>query len=230
MGFWITSIEGRSRRRQDLVEELTAAQAEIAALNREAGTVVERERLARELHDTLAQTLTGIVMLAERARGRHPGDVQLAVLEDAAREALTETRGLVAAGASVPLDGGLAGAMTSLAGRFARETGLDVVAQVQVEVPRGLEVVLLRCAQEGLANVRKHARATRVALLVAPRDDEAVLTVSDDGIGPGAGDGFGLAGMRDRIGLVGGALELRAGAEAGTILEVRVPLEPVHAS
>ena len=227
MGLWISSIERRSQRRQDLVERLTAAQEQIAALNREAGTVVERERLARELHDTLAQSLTGIVMLAERARLRHPDDPQLTVLEESAREALGETRSLVAAGAPVPLDGGLAGAMAALAGRFARETGLAVTALVEVDVPRGLEVVLLRCAQEGLANVRKHARATRVALQVVEQHDQAVLSVTDDGVGPGSGDGFGIVGMRDRIALVGGDLTLRPAGVSGSVLEVRVPLERV---
>ena len=230
MGLWISSIENRSTRRQLLVDRLTAAQAEIAALNHDAGTVVERERLARELHDTLAQTLAGIVMLAERARSAHPTDPQLGVLEDAAREALAETRAVVAAGAPVPLDGGLGGAMSTLSHRFARETGLDVTAEVDAEVPRGLEVVLLRCAQEGLANVRKHAHAHRVSIRVAERDGSAVLTVTDDGVGPGIGDGFGMAGMRDRIALVGGDLTLVPGTASGSVLEVRVPMSRAVAS
>lgn len=224
MGFWISRIEQRSQSRQDLVDRLTAAQGEVAALNREAGAAAERERLARELHDTLTQSLTGIVMLAERARSRHPDDPGLAVLEDAGRQAMTEARGLVAASAGVPLDGGLDAALQALAERFRRETGLAVEVAVTAEVPRGREVVVLRCAQEGLANVRKHARASGVTVQVSRDGEDVVLTVADDGRGPGGGDGFGLAGMRDRLALVGGEARLRPGGAAGSVLTVRVPL------
>ena len=224
MSAWITRIEHTSAARQALVERLTAAQDRIAILSREAGTVGERERLARELHDTLAQSLAGIVMLAERSRTRHPGDVSLGVLEDAARQALTEARGLVTAGANVPLEGGLAAALQTLAERFRRETGLAVSVEAQADVPRGLEVVLLRCAQEGLANVRKHAAARRVMIALTARGEEAVLRIEDDGAGPGAGTGFGIEGMRDRLALVDGAVDLRPGTEGGSVLSVRVPV------
>jgi signal transduction histidine kinase len=97
-------------------------------------------------------------------------------------------------------------------------TGLD----------RELEVVLLRCAQEGLANVRKHARARHAWVTVAGRDGEDVtLEVRDDGVGPGdavpGDDGFGLAGMRDRVALVGGRVEFGPGERGGTVLRVTVP-------
>lgn len=232
MGVWITRIATLSEQRRALAAELRAAQHEVAALGRDAGAAAERERLARELHDTIAQSLTGIVMLAERARNRHPDDQQLAVLEDAAREALTETRGLVAAGAPVPLDGGLAGAVSALAARFTRETGVRVDASVHADVPRALEVVLLRCAQEALANVRKHAHADRVALEATALAGDVVLTVTDDGVGldpARTAGGFGIEGMRDRVALVGGALELGSAEGGGTRLTVRIPL-PVEAA
>lgn len=230
MGAWITRIERRSAERQALIERLTAAQEQVAALNREAGAVAERERLARELHDTLTQSVTGVVMLAERARSRDPSDGSLKVLEDAARQALAEARGLVAAGASVPMEGGLAAALDVLAARFRRETGLAVDVVVEAEVPRGLEVVLLRCAQEGFANVRKHAGGAAVAVRVGVEGDEAVLVVQDDGRGPGGGSGFGVEGMRDRLALVAGSLDISPGPGAGTVLTVRVPLPAAAAS
>lgn len=229
MGVWITRIEETSAGRQDLIDRLTATQEQVAALHHEAGTIAERERLARELHDTFTQSLTGIVMLAERARARHPDDDSLSVLEDAARQAMTEARGLVTAGAPVPLDGGLRGALGTLAERFERETGLQVEVRVATEVPRDLEVVLLRCAQEGLANVRKHAHAASVVLLVAMEAGRAVLTVTDDGRGPTTGDGFGLAGMRDRLALVDGDVALGAAPGRGAALTVRVPVPAVIA-
>lgn len=223
MGAWITRIEHPSTERQAVVDRLTAAQAQIAAPNREAGTVAERERLARELHDTLAQSLAGVVMLAERARAAHPGDALLPALEDAARRALGEARGLVTGAAGVPIDGGLAAALDVLAGRFRRETGLAVDVDVSAEVAREAEVVLLRCAQEGLADVRKHAAARSVALRVLEAPEGAVMTVADDGGGPGDGVGFGIAGMRDRLALVGGTVALDPAPGGGAVLTVRVP-------
>lgn len=231
MGVWISGISDLSKQRRDLLEQLTAAQDQVAALHREQGVVSERVRLARELHDTIAQSLTGIVMLAERARAQHPDDLTLGVLEESARQALTETRGLVAATASVPLDGGLRAAIGVLGERFTRETGVAVTTDVRVEVPRGLEVVLLRCAQEGLANVRKHARATTASIEVRHEDAAVHLTVADDGVGfdgavldgDGAEKGFGLSGMRERVALVGGVVRLRRAEPRGTVLDVRVP-------
>lgn len=230
LGTWISRIADQSASRQLLIDRLTAAQDQLAALHRDAGALAERERLARDLHDTFTQSLTGMVMLAERARARHPDDAALDVLEDAARQALSEARSLVTAGAPVPLEGGLSGALQVLAERFHRETGLLVEAHVATDVPRDLEVVLLRCAQEGLANVRKHAGATAVALRVAQQEDRAVLTITDDGSGPdGSGAGFGIAGMRDRLALVSGDVALDAGADGGAVLTVRVPLAGVAA-
>ena len=98
---------------------------------------------------------------------------------------------------------------------------------------RELEVVLLRCAQEGLANVRKHARASTVSIAVAWNDGQVVLDVRDDGVGPGTAvpgeGGFGLAGMRDRVALVGGRIEFGAGDGGGTVLRVVVPRADVAA-
>ncbi len=226
MGLWFTRIADLSEQRRALAEELQAAQHQVAALSRETGIAAERERLARELHDTIAQSLTGIVLLAERARKRHPDEQSLVVLEETAREALAETRALVAAGAPVPLEGGLAAAVATLAERFTRETGVVVETSVQADVPRALEVVLLRCAQEALANVRKHARAQRVALRVTERDGQVELAVTDDGVGlqNASESGFGVAGMRDRLALVGGSLRLADSTAGGARLTVRIPV------
>ena len=129
----------------------------------------ERGRLAREIHDTIAQSLTGLVMVAQRAGNRlEPvdgeaaasvrGDIEL--MEQMAREALTEARGLVASLTPVEPDAGLAEALRRLATSFERETGVAVTVTADAAgLDRELEVVLLRCAQEALANVRKHAKA-----------------------------------------------------------------------
>jgi signal transduction histidine kinase len=230
LGLWITRIAEWGAERQRLLAELTAAQHGQEAASREAGAAAERARLAREVHDTIAQSLTSIVMLAERSR-RDGSREAIALIEDAAREALREARALVVVESSAAdPSGSLAEALRRLGDRFSRETGLRVAVDASpVTVPRDVQVVLLRCAQEGLANVRKHADAQEASLRLTI-DRDAMLVVSDDGRGlagwrpDGQDRGFGLSGMRERVDLVGGSLEARDGDTAGTILTVRIPL------
>jgi signal transduction histidine kinase len=232
LGLWITSIYRYAEERERLAAELTAAQGEVAALHREAGTTAERERLSRELHDTIAQSLAGTVLLAQRSRREFAGDGlsddTLELLEDAARSALAETRALVAGMAPVELrGGGIAGALGAIAARFTRETDLPVAVAVDTcsGLEREAEVALLRCAQEALANVRRHADAAGVRLELRCVDDVAELRVVDDGCGfdpATATHGFGLAGLRSRIALVGGTVEID-GTPGATTLVARVP-------
>lgn len=234
LGLWITQIADRSEERQRLLDELRATQEQLAAVNRDAGVASERERLAREIHDTIAQDLTGLVLLAQRAqRELHAADAEaaaetVATLEEGARTTLAETRALVAATAPVSLAaGGLPEALTRLGERFTRETGtpVTVTAGGLPALDRDTEVVLLRCTQEGLANVRKHAKAATASVTLSAREGAAVLTISDDGGGipADAVPGFGLAGMRDRLALVGGTLEVES-SPRGTRLRVTVPV------
>lgn len=230
LGLWIWRIADYGSERARLLEELTAAQDELAALHRDAGTTAERERLARELHDTIAQSLAGTVLLAQRTRrdlaaGRLD-DSTLELLEESARTALTETRALVAGSAPVELSGGLGGALEVLAERFRRETSIAVRLDLDLVAPieRDAEVMLLRCAQEGLANVRKHAGAAAVELRLSEEDGAAVLRVRDDGRGldpETLPDGFGLTGLRARLALAGGTLSVES--DAGTTITARVP-------
>jgi signal transduction histidine kinase len=149
-------------------------------------------------------------------------------MEQMARDALTEARGLVASLAPVDPSAGLGDALRRLASGFERETGVQVTVEADVAgLDRELEVVLLRCAQEGLANVRKHARASAARVTVRTGPDAVTLEVRDDGVGPGGAvpgeGGFGLAGMRDRVALVGGRVEVGPGESDGTVLTVTVP-------
>lgn len=231
LGLWIYRIADDAEERARLLDELTAAQDELATLHRDAGVTDERQRLARELHDTIAQTLAGTVLLAQRARRELAtgalSDASLGSLEDAAREALTETRTLVAGSAPVELGAGLAGALEVLAERFRRESGASITVSVALDAPlhRDAEVALLRCAQEGLANVRKHAGASSVAVTLDGDGADAVLRVTDDGRGLDAAaipDGFGLSALRARLALVGGSLAV-SGSARGTVIEARLP-------
>lgn len=233
MGFWISRMTELGEERGRLLAELQGAQDEIAALNREAGASAEREHLARELHDTIAQDLTALVMLAQRARRETAApDATLALVEETARSALSETRALVAAGAAVADEGvDLASALHRLANRFARETGIEVAvdAEQTLALSRDVEVVVLRCVQEALANARKHARASRIAITVHRVGGQAGrvrVRVVDDGIGfdaTSAPDGFGLTGMTERLALVHGTLTVSSAPGAGTTLEAELP-------
>ena len=234
LGLWMTSISVQSNERARLLAELQAAQSELTALSMDAGITSERERLAREIHDTIAQDLTGLVLLAQRAsRELQAGDTaatgeRLALLEEGARTALAETRARVASTAPPSLaSGGIAASLERLGVRYERETSIavTVLAEIDAPVDRDLEVVLLRCAQEGLANVRKHSHATAASITLTVAEDELRLLVTDNGAGfdPAAGSaGFGLSGMRERLALVGGTLDVKSGS-TGTSLQVILP-------
>jgi len=243
LGLWISRIAAYGDERARLLADLQATQGELAAMHRDAGVADERGRLAREIHDTIAQSLTGLVMVAQRAENRLAvvdgpaaasarSDVEL--IEQMAREALSEARGLVATLAPVATDGGLADALDRLGAAFERETGVVVHVDALVTgLDRELEVVLLRCAQEGLANVRKHAQAATAWIGVTDSPDGVVLSVRDDGVGPvdpsdaaggrGGDGGFGLAGLRDRAALVGGDFAFGPADDGGALLRITVP-------
>lgn len=237
LGLWFTAIYRHEAETRELLDRLTAAQDEAAALHRDAGVMAERERLSAELHDTIAQTLAGTVLLAQRSRrelaaGRL-ADPTLALVEETAREALAETRTLVAAGAPVSHGAGLADAVTVLATRLARESGLDIAVRADAVsgLDRESEVALLRCAQEGLSNARRHSGAQTIEVALAEVTGAVELRVSDDGVGfdpAAAADGFGLAGLRARLGPLGGSLDID-GTPGAVVLSARVPRSAVDA-
>jgi signal transduction histidine kinase len=231
MGNWIWHISDLGDEKARLLDELTAAQDELAALHRDAGVTDERARLSREMHDTVAQSLTGLVLLTQRARRSFTAgaldDDTLDLIETTARDALAETRALVAAAAPVELStGGITDALHRLGERFERETRIRVQVSATLEgaLDRGTEVVVLRCAQEGLANVRKHAKAATARVTLTAAAGTARLTVTDDGRGFAAqpGDGFGLAGLRDRLAIAGGTLDID-GTPGATALTATLP-------
>lgn len=235
LGIWITRMAEESENRAWLIDQVEAAQAQLAVSNHAAGVLAERERMAQEIHDTLAQGFTSVVMLAQTAQaqldaGRDDlvrGRVEQ--IERVARENLAEARALVAAfGPAALADATLAEALHRLAERFQTETGVRVDVTLDAVGPTGrdTEVVLLRAAQEALANVRKHAGARRV-LLRLTRDDGAVtLEVLDDGQGlaPGTAEGVGLRGMRERVAAGGGTLDVAGEPGRGTRVRLALPL------
>lgn len=233
LGLWITRIAQLSDERRLLLEQLQSAQASLAEAHRTAGVTSERERLAREIHDTVAQDLAGIVMLTERARGDLDADRpdrlrdRLAVLEESARTALEDSRTLVAAGAAGVSSDGLGAALHRLGERCTRETGITVTVDApDVPLDRDAQVVLLRVGQEALANVRRHARAASARVALHVDGPQVTLRIADDGTGfdasvPSAG--HGLRGLRDRLALAGGTCVVTSSPGAGTVVEATVP-------
>ncbi|MEV4800404.1 sensor histidine kinase [Nonomuraea sp. NPDC049421] len=236
LGVWITRIIEQSRQRARLVEELAAARTELAEVSREAGVLAERERLAREIHDTLAQGFTSVLLLIEAAKAGTCERDQAARghLDQARRTAmdnLAEARALVAALPPPQLrDSSLPDALRGLIERFAAETALDAAFTV-TGTPRRLtpneEVVLLRVTQEALANVRKHASgAARVEGMLAYEDMGVILSIGDDGHGfdpRETGAGYGIGGMRERVTEIGGTLTVGPNRPSGTLVQVELP-------
>ncbi|WP_024286937.1 sensor histidine kinase [Cellulomonas sp. KRMCY2] len=245
LGLWVTQVAEQSEDRADLIARLEAAQEELGLSHHAAGVAAERERMAQEIHDTLAQGFTSIVMLAQTASADlHRGEAEraaerMALVEQTARDNLAEARALVAAFVPAGLQGSTLGeALERLAGRFEQETGVRVELIVPTTGPgvpvltRDTEVVLLRAAQEALSNVRRHAAAQHVRLMLSAGGDPADgtagvrLEVVDDGSGiaPSAQEGIGLRGMRARVRSGGGEVAVGGVAEGGTRVVVTLPM------
>lgn len=230
-GWWIQRIIQQSRERADLLAQLADARAGLAAAERAAGALAERQRLSTEIHDTLAQGFTSILMLLQAAEAAPPeqAKVHLDRAARAARENLAEARALVGAQPPTVLtSASLPDALRRLAARLGEETGIDAgweLAGGPRPLPAGTEVVVLRCAQESLTNVRRHARAATATLRLRYLPDAVRLTVADDGVGfePADAAGFGLHGMRERVAQVGGRLSISSTPGRGTTLTVDLP-------
>jgi len=230
-----------NERRRELIEELVATRAELAEAERAAGTLAERERLAREIHDTLAQGLSSIQLLLRAAERGLPADSPAAAHVRRARETaqddLAEARRFVRALSPPDLENGsLAAALERLSSRTTAP-GLTVrfaVSGSPVELPTPYEVALLRAAQSALANTVRHAGARRAEITLSFMDTSVSLDVVDDGRGfvPGstgavadAGPGgFGLPAMRSRARSLGGTLSVESAPGEGTAIALTLPL------
>lgn len=228
LGLWITRVIEQSRRRAETVEELARTRALVAELSHRAGAAAERERLAAEIHDTLAQGFTSVLILLEAVDARLGQDPAAAahLLEQArrtARENLAEARALVAGLAPPDLAAtSLPEALARLVEREGRYRGPEVRLEVVGEpVTLGTvqEVAALRAAQEALGNARRHSGAGAVAVRLEYGAGRTVLEVADDGRGfdPEAvpAGRFGLAVMRSRVEQAGGRLSVQASPGGG---------------
>jgi signal transduction histidine kinase len=277
-GRLVAELSEANRKLTASLNENAGLHAQLLAQAREAGVLDERQRMAREIHDTLAQGLAGIITQLEAAgraavpggpgepagpgepggRWRHHFDSAIRL----ARESLSEARRSVQALQPEPLEmARLPDALAEVAERWSARSG--VAAQVTTTgnarpMRPEIEVALLRTAQEALANVAKHARASRVGLTLSYMDDEVALDVRDDGVGfdpvpdparrngvaagrepalarapavlgPAPSGGFGLTAMRQRVEGLAGTLEIESEIGTGTAISASMPAIPAGA-
>lgn len=252
LGYRALAREAAERER--LLAELVAARAELAASERTAGALAERARIARDLHDTVAQGLSSIQLLlhvAERADPGGPGVPHVRLARDTAAASLAEARALIAELAPPPLaDQGLRAALSRLAATQWSRPGLaiDVVGPDGTadgaaareagdgEPPVQVATALLRIAQGAVANAVQHSGAARVEVRLQRLPGATRLSVVDDGCGfepaavaertAGGAGHFGLRAVRERVEQLGGSLAVRTGAGRGTAVEVELPDAP----
>lgn len=234
----LVELSEANRRLETALADNVRLHEQLLVQARQAGVQHERQRMAREIHDTLAQGLTGIVTQLQAASyaSERPVDWRrhLDAATDLARESLSEARRSVHELRPAPLETARLGeALADVAERWSALHGIAI--QVTTTGPARpmrpeTEFALLRTAQEALANVAKHAQATRAGLTLSYLDDEVALDVRDDGRGiaaqadAGGGGGFGLVAMRQRIESLAGTLHIESTPGGGTGISACVPV------
>jgi signal transduction histidine kinase len=250
---------GFGLRRHELRAEASvrrAVEAEVAAAEQAmAAVLAERTRIARELHDIVAHSVSTMVVqagAAEQVVDEDPELVRraLATIRTTGADALAEMRRVVAMlredgpGELVPQPGldGVAGLVAT-----AREEGLAVILDergTRPALPPGVELTAYRVVQEALTNARRHARATTVRVLVQHLPEALLVEVADDGDGSaattrsgtarppvaGEGGGHGLVGMRERVALYGGEVSASRGADGGFVVRATLPVPTAQGS
>lgn len=239
-------MERQAARQRALIDDLVRTRRELAATERREGTLAERERLAMEIHDTLAQGLSSQQMLLQAADRTWESDPATArghvrTAGSVAARNLAEARRFVHDLAPAELADGrtLDQALRALAERESGESGLPVrflLDGVPAPLPAAAQSALLRIAQGALANVREHADATAAALTLSYLGDQVVLDIADNGLGfapapAGAGPdgpdgrGHGLPAMRARLRRFGGTLTVESSPGEGTVVSAAIPLD-----
>jgi two-component system sensor histidine kinase DesK len=183
-------------------------------------TLTERERISRDLHDVLGQTLTGIVVRAQLAQrlGGDEGVSEMAVVETMARDALAEVRSTVSGWRQLALDDELVVARDALA---AAGVELVVAREADLVLAPSAENALALALREAVTNVVRHAHARRCTVALRSVEGRVELEVADDGVGGGTHEGTGLTGLRERIAALGGSVQRLA--KDGTALVVALP-------
>jgi len=247
----IAELAEANHRLEEMIAENTGLQAQLLTQAREAGAGDERQRMAREIHDTIAQGLTGIVTQLEAAQQTTHDAERERRIDNAkrlARDNLAEARRSVQALRPQALENSrLPEALADEVARWSVTSGVagevETTGEARALHPE-VEVTLLRVAQEALANVAKHAGASRAGVTLSYMEDVVSLDVRDDGAGfavaecnnghlagetPAAG-GFGLIAMRQRVSRLAGQLEIESEPGAGTAISASLPAIPLGES
>ncbi|WP_371174147.1 sensor histidine kinase [Buchananella felis] len=233
--------------RERLLDSLTVAQQEMALLHdelartqRESGAIAERTRISRDIHDTVAQALSSIRLIAHTAQSGTDDAAAsraLAQVEEISGRSLADVRRIVAALAPAELENGaLAAALQRMLDRARDEASLETQLHVDESLPilpTEIEVALLRTAQSALSNVRLHSGAKRVVVSLIDAGDAVRLDIIDDGRGfdlpawermSATSSSYGLRFMRTRLRELGGGLEIETAPGEGTALSIFLPL------
>lgn len=239
-----------ARVREELVVSLTQTQQEMADLQdelavaqRHSGALAERTRISRDIHDTLAQSLASMRLLAHAEPNRTEltaASRTLAQIEKLAGEGLADVRRILEALVPAELeDDALTAALQRMLDRTRSETGLQMELYVDASLPlltTQVEVALLRTTQSALANVRQHAGASRVAVNLIDAGDSIRLEIIDDGAGfdttfwehatHTTSSSFGLRFMQSRLRELGGKVDIDSTPAEGTAISVHLPIHP----
>ena len=233
MGAFISAIIKQSTDRLRLIDELTRSRANLMRVEREAGRLNERQRLARDIHDTLAQHFTSIIMHLAVAKHSNFATVQTQVqqAEESARDGLDEIRRIVWDMQPEQIEKApFIEAVEQLAARWSAENSVQVKMNV-TGTPHPLassaETTLLRILQEAMHNISKHAQAKKVNITFSYMEDLFVMDIADDGLGfepSKIGNGFGMKTMRGRAEELSGTLTIESEQGVGTAIAVSIPV------
>lgn len=227
-------IERDAEVQRGLLHDVTQAQEQLAAVERAAGTAAERERVSREIHDTVTQGLASSLLLLEAAQRSWPAgaahrDVQQAT--GLLRRNLADTRSLVHELSSPGLESGpLPEALEQAARQYVDSIRIQVTGDVQ-PLPPEVRHTLLRVTQSAAANIALHAQANHASVTLSYLPEAVTLDVFDDGRGfdpgtvppPSAAGGYGIRAMRQRVEQLGGTLWVESAPGDGTIIAAQIP-------
>jgi two-component system sensor histidine kinase UhpB len=200
-----------------------------------AAQETERQRIARELHDEIGQSLTVVLLQLKRVVDRVPEELteEVRTIRESVRSCLDEVRGVARRlRPGVLEDLGLLSALTALAAEFEDVGGLELAKSLEAppDLDPDTELVIYRIAQESLTNVVRHSGARHARLRLFREEDGIVLEVSDDGCGPPRHDGAGILGMRERALLIGAELSITGAPVKGTRVRLVVPISRAAAA
>ena len=235
IGLASKALRQEAAEREALLAELVSTRQQLADTEREQGALAERARIARELHDTVAQGLSSIQMLLRAAERDTPepgaGCVRLA--RETAADSLSDARQLIGALRPSRLDQGLGAALRRLGEDQARRTGIPVeVTAGDPDLPMDEQIALLRVAQGALSNVARHAHATHAWVVLRVEGDRVALMVTDNGRGfdveravaAPESPSFGFHAMRERVQQLDGTLSVESQPDEGTTITAELPI------